>query len=257
MKKDNWKIWKKKEVSSREGRMYSQRAKGELPEMESSKALCKILSSFYKPEMKVLDVGCGAGHYLRSLRIRLDKDIDYTGLDDTAPYIELAKKAFGQGPKFLKGDIFNLPFKSNTFDIVVCNNVILHLPPFPEKAFSELIKVSKKYLVVRTIFGETNYIVKEQQVHSPDIYAFCNMYSEEYIKKLISKIDSETKVEIVKDKDWQEFDNREPAGETATGTRVLNNQQVSGNLVLDWRFIIIEKKMKKHNLICEFTVRYI
>ena len=67
------------------------------------------------------------------------------------------------------------------------------------------------------------------------------MYSEQYIKDTVSKIDKDAKIKIVKDNNWKEFDNRELAGETPTGTRVINKQQVSGNLILDWRFIIVQK----------------
>lgn len=254
---NNGNIWEK---SPRYGEMFYKRATGELEEMESSKALCEILSSFYSPGMKVLDVGCGAGHYLRSLRSRLDKDIDYTGLDSTEYYVQLAKKAFGENQKFFVGDILDLQFDNNTFDIVVCNNVILHLPPPPIRAISELIRVAKKYVVIRTVFGERNYIIKEvkgseedkgdssdkpedliAQNGEPVLCNFFNMYTEQYLKDTIAAIDKNIKIKIVADDKWKEFDNRKEA-ERSTATRVINGKQVSGNLILDWKFIILEKR---------------
>lgn len=258
-KTNNWKIWEK---FPGYGEMLYERATGKLGEMESSKALCKIIKPFCGPKMKILDVGCGTGHYLRSFKLRVDKSINYTGLDSTEYYIKLAKKAFGNDGKFFVGDIFDLPFKNNAFDIVVCNNVILHLPPPPTKAISELIRVAKKHVVIRTIFGERNYIIKEVRSSKegiknsstktgdlidkngePSLFNFFNMYTARYLKDVIAKIDKNIKIAIKDDNEWAVFDNRRVGG--ATATKVIDGKQVSGNLLLDWKFIILTKKHKK------------
>ena len=44
------------------------RANESLPEMESTKQLVSLVSEVYKPGMRILDVGCNVGHYLKSLR---------------------------------------------------------------------------------------------------------------------------------------------------------------------------------------------
>ena len=221
------------------GELLFKRATGQLEEMESSKALCKIISNFYQRSMKLADVGCGAGHYLRSLRKRLDKDIDYTGIDARDYYIALAKKAFPQNAKFQLGDIFDLPFENDSFDIVMCNNVILHLPPAPQKAIEELIRISMKYVVIRTIFGERGYIIKGIP-RKNEAGLFFNMYTEDYLRSVIQSIDSNADIKIIDDDMWKPFDNRKLT--TKTGTRVIGDYQVSGNLLFDWKFIVITKK---------------
>ncbi len=155
-------------------------------------------------------------------------------------------------------DIFNLQFDENAFDIVTCNNVILHLPPPPIKAISELIRVSKKYIVLRTVFGERNYITKH--IYNPDevegsslpegdlikpdgsidSYSFFNMYTEQYFRNVIYGIDPGVDIQIHIDNEWQFFDNEELGFKT--GTKVVDDKQVSGNLILDWRFIILTKE---------------
>jgi ubiquinone/menaquinone biosynthesis C-methylase UbiE len=257
-KTTNWRLW---ERARDYGDMFYRRATGEIEEMESSKAISKILKDFYKPGMKILDVGCGAGHYLRSLKQRLDLNIDYTGVDATKYYIQLAKKAFGSSQKFFIGDILDLKFKEKTFDIVMCNNVILHLPPPPKKAIEELLRVSKRFVVIRTIFGERNYIIKE--VKDPDnevrghfkeniklikdngepLYsAYLNLYTSDYIKEIVKTIDKNATIKIIDDKDWATFDNRKiPGNSGKTATRVIDRKQVSGNIIFDWKFVIIEK----------------
>lgn len=255
---NNWRVWDK---AKSYGDLLYRRAIGKDDEMESSKALSKVISPLYKKGMKVLDVGCGAGHYLRSLQLRLDKDINYTGIDATEYYIELARKAFGNSSHFLCGDIYNLQFKDDSFDIVICNNLILHLPPPPLKPISELVRASSKYIIIRTVFGERNYIIKEvsssddelqgfsmkegtliDQKGEPLAYGYFNMYTQQYFRDIIADINKDIDIKIICDEGWNCFDNTKMSGTTKTATKVINGKQVSGNLLLDWRFIILTKK---------------
>ena len=75
--KKNWKIWNNNHKV--EERTYARTLK-KLPEMESAKQLQKIIKKDYRKKMKVLDVGCAAGHYFHNL-YKIDKNIDYTGID--------------------------------------------------------------------------------------------------------------------------------------------------------------------------------
>lgn len=256
-KDKSWKIWDNLDGYSE---ILYKRATGELKEMESAKSLCKLIKPIYKSGMKVLDVGCGAGHYLRSLRARLDQAINYTGVDSTRLSIDLAKKAFGEN--FFIGDILGLKFKDKEFDLVMCNNVLLHLPPPPVRAIAELIRVAKKYVIIRTVFGARNYVIKEvrqpgegskksaapgkakkAELFNPDgspiFYNFFNLYTEDYIKQAINKINKKLKVKIIADDGWRKFDNRQVAG--ALATKIMGGKQVAGNLLLDWKFIVIKK----------------
>ena len=107
MTTDTWRIWNKDH--SVEQRTYK-RVTGELPEMECTKQLVELAKGVYKPGMKVLDVGCAAGHYYNGLK-RIDDKISYYGVDATKAYIEFAKEHFHNNPNttFEVADIFNLP----------------------------------------------------------------------------------------------------------------------------------------------------
>lgn len=234
--KDNWRIW---DQAPEYGELLYERAVGNLDEMESSKALCDVIEPFYKPGMSVFDVGCGAGHYLRSLMKRVDPNINYTGYDATEYYVELASKAFPEH-EFTQGDIFNIKHQDETFDLVMSNNVLLHLPSYPEKAIHELIRVSKKYVVIRCLFGERNYQIKELHDHKGEKFNYFNVYTEEWYRATIKKTGNH-QINIIKDDNFNTFDNRSESG-NVTGTRVMNGKQISGNILLDWRFIVIEKK---------------
>ena len=80
--------------------------------------------------MRILDFGCASGHYYNSLE-KIDKNIDYTGIDSTKDYINFGKKFFksNKNVKLFKGDIFSLDKNFyKKFDITFCCNVLLHLP---------------------------------------------------------------------------------------------------------------------------------
>ena len=258
MNNETYRIWDKNDSY---GDLFYDRAIGKKNEMESAKAICHVISPFYKKKMKVLDVGCGVGHYLRSLRERLDNDIDYTGIDITKYYIERAKKAFPSIPFFLD-DIHHMSFKDNSFDIVLCNNVVMHLPSPPKKAISELMRVSSRYVVIRTPFGARNYIIKEvkginDNLNETDIssiekecdlidndgnpiaWNYLNIYTIQYIKDIINSINKNVSITIIDDVFWHKLNGYI---HSPTVTKSIGNKQVSGNIILDWKFVIIKKE---------------
>lgn len=156
---DRWKIWD--EMQSY-GEVLYKRATGEAPEMESSKAAARRLQGILKEGNTVLDVGCGAGHYLRSLRSVFPFPFPYTGIDATQSYVDLAAKAFktDANAAFLRGDIEALPVKDQSFDIVLCMNVLLHLPRILP-AIRELWRVTGRTLLIRTMVGEKSFRIKQ------------------------------------------------------------------------------------------------
>lgn len=81
---DKWRqSWLNKEDGERYGEVLYRRAIGEFPEMESSKAVAACVENIAKPIDRILDVGCGAGHYLRSLDRVLPFEFHYMGVDAT------------------------------------------------------------------------------------------------------------------------------------------------------------------------------
>lgn len=91
---------------------------------------------------KVLDAGCGEGFVLSEFKKR--KIGDYLeGIDFSEEALNTGKKLFPY-LSLKKGDIYNMPYENNTFDIVICTEVMEHLKE-PEKVMDEVVRVSKKY----------------------------------------------------------------------------------------------------------------
>ncbi len=97
------------------------------------------------PIQSILDVGCGEGFTLDRLqREKIGKT--YEGIDSSDDAIELGKNLY-LGLKFKKGDIYDLPYKANSFDLVICTEVLEHLDN-PRKALRELLRVSNRYILL-------------------------------------------------------------------------------------------------------------
>jgi ubiquinone/menaquinone biosynthesis C-methylase UbiE len=88
----------------------------------------------------VLEVGSGRG----LLAIKLSKKYDVTASDIVRDEM-LAKK--WPNIKFRKAKIESLPFKSSSFDTVVCTHTLEHVLDL-QKAISELRRVARKRIII-------------------------------------------------------------------------------------------------------------
>ncbi len=247
---DTWRRWET-EDERQYGEVLYRRATGELPEMESSKAAAALLKPLVRADDTMLDVGCGAGHYLRSFQKAITVPFTYTGADATPYYLELAKKAFPETDrvKFVQADIFNLPFADASFDVVTANNVLLHLPNII-KPVSELCRVAKRTVLIRSLIGNRSFRIQEVQNKEPEFdengeptaFFFYNIYSENYIRSLASKLPRVRSIEIAPDTSFSEqaIQDAVEAQKNKIGvTKMVDGKQTNGYLILPWSFVTI------------------
>ena len=113
-----------------------------------------LIENFYKSlvslaksvrPVTILDVGCGEGFTLVKLKqVKIGER--YDGIDNSDEALNLGKKLY---PKLniKKGNIYKLPYKDSSFDLLICTEVLEHLR-YPKKALSELSRVSNKYMLL-------------------------------------------------------------------------------------------------------------
>jgi len=107
------------------------------------KYLLEVIKRRKDPAAKLLEIGCGSGRILASIRER-DKKINLTGIDLSAEQIRLAKQVNkGREITFVQGDGQKLPFKANSFDYVIFFDFLEHID-HPKQALSEIQRVLKK-----------------------------------------------------------------------------------------------------------------
>lgn len=251
---DKWRAeWQSDDFGKAYGDLFFKRATGEAPEMESSKAAAKRMSGHVKADDHVLDVGCGVGHYYLSLRKTIQLPLHYTGIDATPYYVKRAREAFAgdSSSEFVDGDIFNLPFNDATFDVVMCNNVLLHLPSIA-KPLAELCRVAKRHILIRTLIGPKSYVIYDvaPQADGADFDANCepvsfhylNIYSADYVRHLARNLSKVAKVTITPDKEFDAgriSDTKQllPGAWDATG--MVGSMQASGMILQPWTWIEI------------------
>jgi 2-polyprenyl-3-methyl-5-hydroxy-6-metoxy-1,4-benzoquinol methylase len=93
----------------------------------------------------ILDVGCGEGFTLKKLK---DNHIGkkFEGIDNLDSAIAIGNKVHPD-ITIKNGDIYDISYKDNSFDLVLCTEVLEHLED-PEKALKELKRVTKKYCLI-------------------------------------------------------------------------------------------------------------
>ncbi len=243
-------------------KVYYDRATGKKPEMEVSKAIANLIKKKIKNNDSILDVGCACGHYYRSIKKRVKNNFFYTGTDPYKIFLDKAQIAWknDSNVNFVKGDIYNLPFKKSEFEISICSNVFIHLNKI-KKPLEELLRVTKRTIVIRTVVYDVSYKVqlvynkkwwKNTNVRpkdefdkngNPRAFSYFNILSKDFLKETINSIDKKAKVKFIKDVFFNTSSiNKSIKNEKRPlATRVLGKEQFSGCLMQPHYFVIIEK----------------
>ncbi len=129
-----------------EGRFYDQaQLWGGRPEPYQVQVRADVLQMLPPDVESVLDVGCGDGFLTNALPGHLR----VVGVDISLPALRhLQRPAVG-------GSVPALPFADRSFDLVVINDVLEHLPDeVYSRALRELVRVADRYVLVTVPHGE-------------------------------------------------------------------------------------------------------
>lgn len=163
---------------------------------------------------------------------------------------------------FKKGWIQKIPYKSNSFDVTICSNVLTHLPSI-EKPIKELLRVTKKTLLIRSPIHKISYKiqmvlnsnwfkftkVKPQDEFdskgNPRVFEYFNVHSKKYFESLVSRNAKNLSIKFIKDTfyDKSKINLKRDSDKKIQATRVnKEGQQVTDLLIIPNCFILINKK---------------
>lgn len=129
--------------------------------------ICEVISAIPLDVQNgsILDIGCGNGTFINILPNRYKTVV---GLDYSSEVLKYVKK------KKVRGNITNLPFKDESFDLVTSLEVLEHLTYETfERGILELERVSKKYIII-TVPNEED--LKHSLVMCPKCYCKFSPY---------------------------------------------------------------------------------
>jgi len=87
----------------------------------------EIIKMIKKNGGSMLDIGIGSGSLEKKILKKRIKNLSFYGIDISRVSINEVKKNIPG--IFINGSIYKIPFQSNFFDIVVCLEVLEHIPP--------------------------------------------------------------------------------------------------------------------------------
>jgi len=105
---------------------------------------------------KVLEIGCGRGFYLKTLK-SIWPDLKVTGIDLNQKYLDKARNFLGNlSVQLIKADATALPFDNKTFDRVIASEVLEHILD-DKKAIAEMYRVLKPGGIAMVTVPNKNY----------------------------------------------------------------------------------------------------
>jgi ubiquinone/menaquinone biosynthesis C-methylase UbiE len=97
------------------------------------------------PTERMLEVGCGSGLVYKELVPEVIVNSCYVGVDTSWQMLNIARQRFPQG-QFIHGDVYSLQFPTNSFDLVACFEVLVHLPEI-QTPIAELFRVAARLMM--------------------------------------------------------------------------------------------------------------
>ena len=130
----------------------------------------------------VLEVGCGTGLIYEKLVTILPAATQYVGVDSSVKMLEIARENFPHG-RFIYGDGYGLVFRDKECDVVLCFEVLGHIPqigPFVK----ELLRVTKHTCIFTTWPSDSGDIAEGCEVIGEATF-LQRRYPDSYVKTAI------------------------------------------------------------------------
>ncbi len=128
------------------------------------------------PSFTLLDVGCGPGVFGHLLQnSTLSERIRYTGLDQSTTALEFARRTLPKSYDFQERDVLKEGLPEGSFDAIVVNEVLEHVPHY--RPMLELVLAKKPKVLVVTSFAILPERPKDRLLWNSRYKCYMNSYS--------------------------------------------------------------------------------
>jgi len=166
---DGWSRFSIWEHSQHIRELYAARARNEAEEMTCAAQAASLLAPLASPGDTLLDVGCGSGWFVHSLRSR-GLDLEYWGIDASPTLIEIGRAAlaqFGVPPERLL--VRRLDDLRAEVDHVICMNVLSNLDNY-HRPLERMLLAARRSVILRESLGKGSaYQWVEDEHLDPDV----------------------------------------------------------------------------------------
>lgn len=211
---------------------------------EQQKFLEKLMKDIeIKDNLKISDIGCGGGKLSFHLNHKYP-NVNYSLMDYNEDAISIARELnTSDNFDFKIGNIYNMPYDNNYFDITNCLVVVSFIED-AQKAIEELLRITKKggHIFISALVNLehdvdllTKVLDKSRESGKKGIPLTYNTYSkttfEEWTKGKVSKI------KFYKFDPSIDFIYSEKGIDTFTIDTKERKLQIAGGMLLNWAFI--------------------
>ncbi|MEA2604228.1 MAG: hypothetical protein QOF89_5220 [Acidobacteriota bacterium] len=173
------------------------------------------------PDLDVLEVGCGTGLIYERLVPRLLSNERYTGVDVSESMLAIGRRKF-PAARFLAGDGYGLRFADGAFDVVLCFEVLGHLPEIGT-LLRELVRVSRR-TVVFTVWPAPDGVVETGETVRGESFLhrqYSHAYLYEQIQRALPDVALEMEVGVLSAQCWAYVLHRRPGPGGLAFTRLF------------------------------------
>lgn len=141
-------------------------------------ALLKKLLAGFAGSTRLLDVGCGTGHFTRWFAAG---GLAVVGLDVSRTMLAEARNR--NGLKYVLGDALSLPFADGSFDLTSIITT-LEFVPDPNRALSEAIRVSRRGILLGVLNRWSVQAVRRRNSDDP-VWRAAHFFSPYELSRLV------------------------------------------------------------------------
>lgn len=155
-----------------------------------SRKLASVIGYIRNQPMRVLDVGCNSGWFLNEVSRALNKS-ECHGIDLFPAAIKYGQKHYPK-LKLKLADAQKLPYKDNSFDLIICTEVVEHVVDLP-KMLREMSRVAKPGAQVIIEVDSGNFVFRtlwpiwEKTFGKAWDHAHMSSYSNEMLEREMPK----------------------------------------------------------------------
>jgi len=158
MDKHTWQLW---DVDGMAEALEASWRTGVLESPHRDTVVDLVVRHLDLSQQTVLEVGCGTGLIYERLVPQHLENAKYVGLDVSSAMLKIARCKYSVA-QFVRGDGCALPFANRSFDVVICFEVLGHIPEVGP-LIRELLRVTKRTCLFTIWNSESEAIVDEAE----------------------------------------------------------------------------------------------